>query len=58
MAQDLQNEPESQLFAYPEAPSTQSLRLLGSKNHTPRVFGTRDLKYWVLGPFGILLESG
>ena len=25
----------------------------GSKNHTLMVFGTRDLKYWVLGPSGI-----
>ena len=36
---------------YPEGPSTQYLRLLVPK--TIPLVGTKDLKYWVLGPSGI-----
>ena len=35
-------------------PSTQYLRLLVPKTITSMVFGTRDLKYWVLGPLGLI----
>ena len=35
---------------YPEGPSTQYLRFLVPKTILLMVFGTRDLKYWVLGP--------
>ena len=33
-------------------PSTQYLRTLGPKTMLLMVFGTRVLKYWVLGPSG------
>ena len=38
--------------AYSEGPSTQYLRTLVPKSTTLMVFGTRVLKYWVLGPSG------
>ena len=37
---------------FPEGPSTQYLRTLVLKTIPLMVFGTRDLKYWVLGPSG------
>ena len=37
---------------YPEDPSTQYLRTLVAKPIKGMVFGTRILKYWVLGPLG------
>ena len=37
----------------PEGPSIQYLRLLVSKTILFMAFGTRDLKYWVLGPSGV-----
>ena len=33
-------------------PSTQYLRILVIRTIRVWVFGTMDLKYWVLGPFG------
>ena len=39
---------------YPEGPSTQCFRTLVLKTIPFMVFGTRVLKYWVLGPSGIL----
>ena len=41
--------------AYPEGPSTQHLRTLVSKNIQGMAFGTRVLKYWVVGPSGLVL---
>ena len=38
---------------YPEGPSTQYLRILVPNTIESMVFGTRDLKYWVLGPSGL-----
>ena len=38
---------------YPEGPSTQYSRTLVPKTMKGMVFGTRDLKYWVLGPSGL-----
>ena len=40
----------------PEGPSTQYLRTLVPKAIKGRVFGTRVLKYWVLGPSGYAAE--
>ena len=41
----------------PEGPSTQDLRTL-APNHIPLIaFGTRVLKYWVLGPSGSVIKS-
>ena len=40
------------LESVPEGPSTQYLRLLAPKTIPLVVLGTRDLKYWVLGPSG------
>ena len=37
----------------PEGPSTQYLRTLVPKAIKGMVFGTRVLKYWVLGPSGV-----
>ena len=37
---------------FPEGPSTQYLRTLVPKTIALMVFGTRVLKYWVLGPSG------
>ena len=34
----------------PEGPSTQYVRTLVPRAIKNMVFGTRDLKYWVLGP--------
>ena len=36
---------------HPEGPSTHHLRFLVPKTVLSMVFGTRDLKYWVLGPY-------
>ena len=36
----------------PEGPSTQHLRSLVSNTIQSMIFGTRNLKYWVLGPSG------
>ena len=36
-----------------DGPSTQHLRSLGPKTIPLMVFGTRGLKYWVLGPSGV-----
>ena len=36
----------------PKGPSTQYLRSLVTKAINGMDFGTRVLKYWVLGPFG------
>ena len=41
------------MLQYPEGPSTQYLRFLVPKTIPSMVFGTRILKYWVLGPLGI-----
>ena len=44
---------ETRVLKFPEGPSTQYLRTL-VPNTIPLVdFGTRVLKYWVLGPSGI-----
>ena len=42
---------------YPKgpSPSTQYLRTLAPKTPKSMVLGTRDLKYWVLGPSGMAL---
>ena len=37
----------------PEGPSTQYSRTLGPKTIPLMAFGTKVLKYWVLGPSGI-----
>ena len=39
---------------FPEGPSTQYLRTLVPKTIPSMVFGTRVLKYWVLGPSGFV----
>ena len=39
---------------YPEGPSTQYLRFLVPKTVKVSGFGTRNLKYGVLGPIGII----
>ena len=39
---------------YPEGPSTQYLRTLVPNTIKSKVFGTRNLKYWVLGPSGLI----
>ena len=39
-------------FCTPESPSTQYLRFLVPKTILLMVFGTRVLKYWILGPLG------
>ena len=41
------------LVPYPEGPCTQHLRTLVPNTIKGMVFGTRDLKYWVLGPSGL-----
>ena len=41
----------------PEGPSTQYLRTLVPQAIKAMVFGTRVLKDWVLGPFGMLIDS-
>ena len=41
----------------PEGPSTQYLRFLVPKTMLLMVFGPKDLRYWVLGPSGILLVN-
>ena len=38
------------IYTYPEGPSTQHLRTLVPNTSKGMVFRTRDLKYWVLGP--------
>ena len=38
---------------YQKGPSTQYLRTLVPKAMKGMAFGTRVLKYWVLGPFGL-----
>ena len=43
--------------AFPENPSTQSLRSLVLKTIPQMVFWTRILKYWVLGPSGNVLAT-
>ena len=43
-------EGRSEYLIYPEGPSTQYLRALVPKAINGMVFGTRVLKYWVLGP--------
>ena len=43
---------EACLHAIPEGPSTQYIRTLVPKAIKGRVFGTRVLKCWVLGPCG------
>ena len=40
-------------ISYPEGPSTQYLRTLVPKTIPLMVFGTKGLKYWVLGPSGL-----
>ena len=45
------------LRPYPEGPSTQYLRTLVPKTIPLMAFGTRVLKYWVLGPSGTLTEG-
>ena len=42
----------------PEGPSTQHLRTLVPKAIDGMVFGTRVLKYWVLGPSGNMIYNG
>ena len=45
-------------FSYfPEGPSTQCLRILVPKTIPFMVFGTRVLKYWVLGPSGFMMGT-
>ena len=41
-------------MAYPEGPSTHCLRTLVPNTIPYMAFGTRVLKYWVLGPSGIV----
>ena len=41
-----------------EGPSTQYLRFLVPNTMPVLVFGARNLKYWVLGPFGSFYEFG
>ena len=45
--------PRCQSLQFPEGPSSQYLRSLVSKTIPLMVFGTGNLKYWVLGPSGI-----
>ena len=42
---------------YPEGPSSQDLRCLAPKTILLMAFGTRVLKYWVLGPSGCIWEN-
>ena len=49
--------PTHLLSEYPEGPSTRYLRLLVPKPIPPMVFGTRDHKYWVLGPSRVGMDS-
>ena len=39
-------------FCFPRGSKYPIFKDLGSKNHTLMVFGTRILKYWVLGRSG------
>ena len=39
---------------YPVGPSTQCLRFLAPKTIPVIVYATRDLKYWILGPSGLV----
>ena len=39
--------------SFPKGPSTQYLRSLVPNTIKSMVFGTRNLKYWVLGPSGL-----
>ena len=48
----LQLQRNKQFKLFPEGPSTQYLRSLVPKTIPLMVFGTRVLKYWVLGPSG------
>ena len=44
---------------YTEGPSTQDLSLLVPKTIPSMAFGTKRLKFWVLGPSGIrILQDG
>ena len=43
------------LFSCPGGPSTQYLRCLVPNTIKNMVFGTTVLKYWVLGPSGLVL---
>ena len=42
-----------EVSSYREGPSTQHLRPLDPKTIEGVVFGTRSLKYWILGPSGL-----
>ena len=50
-----QRRPKYSLIRDPEGPSTQYLRTLVPNTNKGMVFGTRNLKYWVLGPSGIVV---
>ena len=41
----------------PEGPSTQYLRFLVPKTTLLMIYGTRELKHWVLGPWGCMGSS-
>ena len=46
-----------ELDGLPEGPSTQHVRLLIPESLEGMMSGTRDLKYWILGPFGSCMVS-
>ena len=52
MLHALPRKPSNEILWDPEGPSTQYLRTLVPKTIPLMVFGTRVLKYWVLGPSG------
>ena len=50
------SQPDGSYETCPEGPSTQYLRTLAPQTIQGMVFGTRVLRYWVLGPSGLVLS--
>ena len=52
--QNLFYEGQKILLHHPKGPSAQHLRTLVPNSLNCMVFGTRNLKYWVIGPSGVM----